>query len=327
MRVLILLLLLTACAGGPSDRCPLELAGILPVRLLGNVPVTVVGINGQPALFLLDTGSDVTLVRREAALRLGVPFNRKLGLRLRGAGGQAVANIAVLPVLQLGDAVVTDVRAVVGGEALPPAFDGLLGINVLAGFELDLDAPAGRLTVYRARACAGAPPPWTGPFTRLDTQQQPSGHLIAPATLNGRPVHAVLDTGASTTTVGPATAAEAGITPENLLRGPSSLTRTVSAGGIMVRPRRFRELRIGNDVIAEPVLNIAELPPETEDMIIGSDYLATRRVWIALGTGSVFVGPPPAAAPANEPADGVLPSSAAPEGILPYDTAGQPRPR
>ena len=286
----LLILLLPGCTGPGTASCALEPLGTVPIRLIGNVPVTVVGINDQPALLILDTGSDVTLLSRAAAARLGVMSERNPSLLLSGAGGRLQAARAVLPTLQLAGAVATGVGAVVGRKLQAP-IDGVLGINVLAGLELDLDAPAGRLTVYRARApaCAGAAPAWTGPYTRLDTGQQPSGHLITPAVLNGRPVRALLDTGASRTTVGLAAAAAAGITDADLRQSKASVSQSLDATGIVVRPQPFRELRIAGAVFPNPVLDVANLPPEAEDMIIGSDYLTSRRVWIALATGTVFV--------------------------------------
>ena len=292
MKVLALLLLLAACASGgggaTSGVCALEPVAVLPVRLIGNVPVTVAVINGRPSALILDIGSDVTLLSQGAARRLQVRWDDRLGVRLNGAGGQARASRTVLPELQLGAAIVPNVRAVVG-KGLRPPIDGVLGINVLLGFELDLDVPHGLVMLYRARPCAGIEPNWTGPFTRLPTQQQRSGHLFVPALLNGQPVIGLLDTGASRTTIGLQAAADAGMTAGDLLRGPSSVTQSLDAGGIVVRPRQFRELRVGTDIIKGPVLNVADLPPQAGDLIIGDDYLATRRVWIALATGSMFI--------------------------------------
>ena len=286
---LLLILLLSACAGGAGQGCALEPAGVLPVRLIGNVPVTVVGINDRPAALILDIGSDITLLSRAAAMRLGVRYDDRLAIRLNGAGGQARASPAVLPEVQFGTAVLADVRAVVG-RGLRPPIDGVLGINVLAGFELDLDAPRGEVALYRARppACAGAPPPWTVPYARLPIEQERTGHLFLPAELNGQPLRALLDTGASRSTVGLPAAAAAGITEAELLRGPSSVTQSLDAAGIVTRPRRFRSLQIGAEGIENPVLNVADLPPQAGDMIIGSDYLSSRRIWIALASGTVF---------------------------------------
>lgn len=287
---LLLVLLLSACVGVGVERCALEPVGMLPVRSINNVPVTVVGINERPSALILDIGSDITLLSRVAARRLGVAFDDRRSIQVSGAGGRASTSPAPLRSLQFGDAVVPNVQAVVG-RGLRPPFDGVLGLDVLAAFDLDLDARNGEVWLYRARppACAGAPPPWIGPYARLDTEQGGSGYLFVPAVLNGQPLRALLDTGASNTTVGLLAAAAAGITKADLLRGPASVTQSLDAAGIVVRPRRFRELRVGGDVIADPVLNVADLPPLAGDMIIGGDYLAARRVWIAVASGTVFV--------------------------------------
>lgn len=290
---LLLSLLLSACAGDTAPVCALEPAGVLPVRLIDNVPVTVIGINDRPAFLILDIGSDLTLLSRAAALRLGVRFDKRLAIGLDGAGGQASATPAVLPEIIFGTAVLPKVQAVVGRGMRPP-FDGVLGNNVLAGFELDLDAPKGRVALYRARppACAGTPPPWTVPFIRLPTEQDRNGNLFVRAALNGRPIRALLDTGASRSTVGLPAAAAAGLSAADLLRGPSSVTESLDAAGIISRPRRFQRLQIANEAIDDPVLNVADLPPEAGDMIIGSDYLSSRRVWIALASGTMFAAIP-----------------------------------
>ena len=287
MRAFALLLLLTSCASDPVT-CRLEPLAVLPVAVEGNVPVTVALINGRPATLILDIGSDVTLLSRKAARRLGVAFDGRMGLSLAAAGGVTSASPAILHTLQLGTMGAPNVPVVIS-QGLPPPIDGVLGIDILAGFEVDLDGPNERATIYRARLCSGAAPNWTEPFTRLPTQQQRSGHLFVPAQLNGRTMMGLLDTGASRTTIGLKAAADAGLTKAELLHGPASRTVSLDADGIVVRPRRFRELRVGSDVIDRPILNVAALPEQAGDFIVGGDYLATRRVWIALATGSIFV--------------------------------------
>lgn len=290
MKVLPLLLLMCACAPGGPDVCALEPAGTLPVRLVRNVPVTVVGVNGNPAALLLDTGADTTLLSLAAARRLKVPVGSRRDAVLGTSGGEAKTNPVVLDTVQFGTAVLPGVDALVGRGLLPP-IDGFLGLNVLAGFELDLDVPAGTLTLYRARppACAGTPPPWTVPFTALLTERDAAGYLFVTAAINGTSVRALLDTGASRTTASRAAALRAGLPPADLLAGPASTTEDPGSPGITVRPRQFRELRVGTDTLDSPVLNVADLPDDAGEAIIGADYLGTRRVWIAPASGSVFI--------------------------------------
>ena len=38
--------------------------------------------------------------------------------------------------------------------------DGLLGADILTAFDMDIDVPAGKLTLYRSRCASNARPPW-----------------------------------------------------------------------------------------------------------------------------------------------------------------------
>ena len=70
---------------------------------------------------------------------------------------------------------------------------------------------------------------------------------------------------------------------------PASRMQTMDSFGLLVHRHRFHTLQVGGDTIENPVLNIADLPGEAGDLVIGADYLGTPRVWFALATGSVFV--------------------------------------
>ena len=211
---------------------------------------------------------------------------------LQGAGGTAQAFPVRLGQVALGSAVANDVMALVGQMPLPP-LDGVLGLNVLIGYELDLDVPNRRATLYRARPCPAAAPSWTEPYTSLPVQQQArSGHLFVNGELDGQPLRGMLDTGASLTTVSLAAARDTGLTPQALHALPGGRILTMNATGMQVRSNRFRSLRIGADELTAPTLLIADLPPSTGDMLVGGDFLATRRVWFAFLTGRVFGAQP-----------------------------------
>ncbi len=291
MKRLLLLLLLAGCAADPAGSCALDRVAELPVRLVGNVPLVAANINGRPGILMLDTGADTTLLGPVAADRFGL---RPAGpaMLLQGAGGPARAYPVQLDWLALGNAVSTNVRALVGPVSLPP-LDGVLGINVLINYELDLDLPNGRATLYRARPCPAVQPPWTEPYTSLPIRQQPrSGHLFVSGELDGQPLSGILDTGASVTTVSVAAARDTGVTAQALQASPGGRVLAMNTGGVEVRSRTFRSLRIGADVLAAPTLLVANLPPSTGDMLVGGDFLATRRVWFSFLTGRVFVAQP-----------------------------------
>ena len=286
--ILLLALLLPACAAGAGGSCALQRVAELPLRVEGNVPLVTADINGRPATLVLDTGSDVTVLNRRAAERLGVSWTERAPVAIGGPGGSASAFAATLPSLSLRGAATPDVHVLIAPAPAPP-LDGVLGINVLIGYELDLDVPQRRAVLYRARPCPAALPPWTGPFTRLPVQQQRSGHLFVSGELDGQPVFGMLDTGASYTTVGLAPARDTGVTAAALMTSPARRAQAINESGLVVRQRQFRSLKIGNDVLDRPMLHVADLPPYAGELIIGGDYLATRRVWLALAIGQMFV--------------------------------------
>lgn len=282
-------MLLAVCAAGPDKSCALQQVADLPLQPLGTLSLVTADINGHPASLILDTGSDSTVLSSTAAERLGVAWDERAPVEGVGAGGTFRAFPATIPNLALGNALMSDVRVSVVEQGLPLVADGVLGIDVLAGYELDLDMPHRRLVLYRARTCPAALPPWTAPSTRLVVQRQQFGHLFTPGELNGRPVLALLDTGASHTTVGLAAAHEAGMTAAALRADPAIRASSAGKGRVAVRKQRFQTLKIGDDVLEQPVLWVADLPPFAGDLVIGGDYLATRRVWFSFATSQVFI--------------------------------------
>jgi predicted aspartyl protease len=292
MRAILLLLLLSACAG-QSGECQLEALATLPVRLEGRVPVVTAEINGRPATLVIDTGSDATLLNEQAAQRLGVVGGGAVR-DVRGAGGAASVRQGRIDSLALGPIRLQALRALLT-QAPGPPYDGILGLDVLNAYELDLDVPQGRATLYRARPCATAAPGWTGPTVRLPTQMQAnSGHLFVPVTIDGEPLRGMLDSGASVSALSIQAAEDLRINQQRLQRLPGGRGNAINAGGVQVRMRQFRSMQVGTDTLERPVLSIINLPPFAGDLLVGSDYLSTRRVWFSFLLGHVFVqGAPP----------------------------------
>ena len=56
---------------------------------------------------------------------------------------------------------------------------------------------------------------------------------------------------------------------------------------------RFAELRVGPDVMRDPALWVASVRVvPIVDMLLGADWLQTRRVWLSFATKQIFVAEP-----------------------------------
>ncbi len=285
---LLLLLSVSACAGGPEPGCSLEKIAELPVDFSHNVPLVTVQINGKPARMIIDTGSDGTVVTQRAAARLGVaagPDTRKLG----GAGGPATVAVARADSIAIGSGVEKNERVAIADMPNLGA-DGLIGIDVLVAYELDLDVPNRRATFYRARACADALPAFPGPIIRLPTQQQArSGHIFVSVSVDGEPLRGMLDSGASTSTLSLQSAEDTGLTQRRLAQLPRGRGLALNKEGLSFRENTFGEMQVGDDKLVHPKMSIADIPPFAGDLLVGEDYIGTRRIWFSFRLGRVFV--------------------------------------
>lgn len=283
-----LLLFVSACAGGSDGACRLEKLADLPIVIAFNVPIVAVEINGRPAAFVLDTGSNRSVLTRAAARRLGVTETNSRE-QVRGAGGVAALGGAVLKEVSLGPIRLGRLPVLTSNSPAPP-LDGLLGIDLLVDYEMELDVPHRRMALYRARSCPTAMPNWPVPSVRLAVQVQPgSGHLIVPLEVDGQPLRGLLDSGASLSTLSLQAAADTGLQRRAIAALPRLQGQSINPDGIVIQQTRFKRLQIGADVIDNPRLTIADLPPFAGDMLIGEDYLGTRRVWFSFRLGQVFV--------------------------------------
>lgn len=312
-RILAGLALLTlAACGEVGGACGLRLAADVPVRVDTARPLVTLDINGRQGLFLLDSGATTTAMTRRAVARLGVEAVQGGAYSVGGVGGISNAGSAMLRGARLGNITLPDETvtmmpdtsiAGIGGR------DGVLGIKHLARYEWDLDLPRSRLRLYDGRPCAGETLPtdpgmvdirrsWTSRpgFDQVD----PRSHVAV--TLDGRQTVALLDTGAQASLVFRHSALTMGITAEELARDPTATSRGFGPVPITVARHRFATMQVGGRGFTDQVISVGEFGDSNTatfyevGMLLGMDYLAKHRVWIAHSRRVVLV-PGPATPP------------------------------
>ena len=254
------------------------------------VPVSIDG--SEPLVFVLDTGAGKTLVTPSLAERLGLARAPGESVTTLGMHGTTENVVVELRSLAVANARVADVQAVVldldhitHGEWRA---DGVLGMDFLGQFDVRLDFGASTVSLYPAALdrsrCAACPAGIEGvAFETIDP-----GFIVLPATVDGKPVNAVLDTGAGHSGLNSAAAAALGVTLPPIPAGaPASHGLGLQTGPVRVGDSTLTE-RATLHVMDHPVmeaLGLADRPA----MLMGNDQLAGRTVTICYRLGRLFL--------------------------------------
>ncbi len=272
-----------ALATHPAQAQPCTRIADLPLTLVDGYPLVPATLAGRPVSLLLDTGAQGMLITPETAAALALPLAGMT--RIYGTGGSTQARVVRLPGLRLGAAPMPDLLAPVAPLPIQlrsdPPLAGLLGAALLARFDLDIDIPAGRLTLHAPGTCA--PPPGT----TLPLEVTRAGEPFLPVRINGQPLLALLDTGTRATLLTQATARRLN------LDAPASANTASGVDGERLPLGHVRvRFALGDEPPADTPVSIAPLQLERGDMLLGLDAIRTRRVWLAYGSGQVTFARP-----------------------------------
>ncbi len=294
MRLLAGLLLLLFSLAQAQAACEVRPRARIPLTIIGGAILVEVMVNDRPARMILDTGAQRSVVSKDAVRKLDLALDEWVATTMRGVGGVERNRNALPRSLTLGGVPLErrtrtrDTSLTVG--TLPGGgFDGLLGRDFLSLFDLDLDMRGATVTLYDVSGCTTGFLPWTKPYTALPVGNPTETALIVGVVLDGVPLRALLDTGAGSTVLTAPGMARMGLTPERLAASPNATASGLGPRTVVGWHHRFKTFAIGDDVTANPTLWVApvRLAPIV-DMLLGADWLATRRVWISYATRQVF---------------------------------------
>src|SRR5208337_4662908 len=278
----LLVMVLAGCAEtglfDPATMCDYQMRATVPLDSTHGRPLVDAEVNGDPVRLIVDTGAETTLLTSAAAERLGVP-----------ATGTTVHSLAIGELVLRNLPVVVDSDSENSGPSLGKVADGILGLDVLSHFDVDLDMPNGRITFYRARMCEGGRPDWTLAYATLDAEVSARLHLIVPVGLDNQTLSATVDSGSDSTVLADRDMARFGLTAAVLRRDPIIRVRGIAPTLSPIRVHRFTALTIGDLLFLRPEIPVSPLPDFVGDMLLGSDVLREHRAWLSWGSGRVYV--------------------------------------
>ncbi|MBV8093488.1 MAG: aspartyl protease family protein [Acetobacteraceae bacterium] len=294
-------LLLFASIAHGHGACRIERKTEVPVRIVQNYALVELAVNGRTATFLLDTGAERTVFANTAIEELGLARDEWVSSSIRGMGGviERTANVvlrsfdigglplrrrSVNPVLSF--AVAPLPWHEIGGRTI----SGVLGADYLSVFDLDLDLPGGKLTLYDTIGCMREQIPWEPANSPVLLEHPKPYVILAPVQILGRTLHAQLDTGASFSFVSWKGAAQLSITPTMLAQTPELSARGIGRQGVAMRSRSFELLRLG-PVEYHDVRMLFGSPAGgfPFEMLLGMDLLRSQHIFISYATNRLLI--------------------------------------
>ena len=288
--VLLVLLALGACADLSGGGCSTRPEARLPLEMRRNIAVVSAIVDDHPATMILDTGAERTVLLASFVDRIRLKRDFRHATMIRGIGDPMATAVARPAEIRLGDVTIRRPAVIVGsfsvGDLPGGATDGLLGADILGRFDADIDIPDGTLTLYPA--CPNGRPPWREPYVALPGRLL-RGRFIIPLQLDGATVPIAVDTGAEFSVVSARAAQAAGVSAATLAKDPPARLAVAGPVPLVARVHRFEQLRLaGHPYDADPILPVIAFPGAL-DGLLGMNYLRHHRIWLAYGSGRVFV--------------------------------------
>ncbi len=288
--------------------CRLEPAFDLPVTLLHGEPTVEASIGARPVRFLLDSGDGFSRMTEEARRAYGLrersSYRRDsyLGWQANGwippAGNVAAPDLIFAQGLGLDGRTLKHAVFLVGRA--PAGTVGALGQSLLQNFDVEYDLPHGRVRLFRTQGCkdwslaywshAGAPDAHYS-LLPLEWSWPNFPYTRSRIDVGGVSLHVLLDSAMNASFVTLPAAASLGLKP-----GHGGLIRTERRacyrGVCSVSAFRFvaPSMDVGDaETVRGARLYAADIRLVQDDMVLGLDFLAAHRVFVANSQHRMYV--------------------------------------
>ena len=273
-----------------------------------------VSLNGTQKLMLLDTGGFMSEVTPQAVAELNLQHESVdfESVNVAGEESHLAANVSSFAIGQL---TTKSVQFIIAPEhdmfAGDARFAGILAPNVLRFYDVDIDFGAQKLNLISPDHCEGKVVYWPAAAVAVvPIRVLKWGHISLPVQLDGKTVNAILDTGASMTTL-TQTAAESDFGLKMGSKDAPYAQELQDKPGAAIYHHRFASLDFGG--IAVGNLDVALLPDyrdklaqapslgsrlgnpkdaaEYEDMLLGMNVLRHLHIYIAYKEQKLYITP------------------------------------
>jgi len=262
-----------------------------------NALLVSVSVNNAPAIFMIDTGAFWSIIKPR--LTIGLPSYRA-GYQLVAASGGKLDHYTIIPSLQLERFLLKNKEFFVGAESTQDddQLAGMLGSDLLSHFDIEIDPSRSKVTLFGQRHCRGQVVYWP----QTDAVRIPfkfnKNWINIPVLLDGKPLRAIIDTGATDSLL------DADFAEQELNLIPNEdeeLSSSITADGknIQIYRHQFETLQIGALKFSNPVIAIENrkgksqkpkrLTSNSWGLLIGMRQLKMLHLYIAYSEEALYV--------------------------------------
>ena len=274
------------------------LAADIPIKLSSRgFPLVEVALNGQgPFTMVLDTAAGITTVSTPLLERLDLLNIGRMPQPVQLAGGPQTVDLYTLGFVTLaGEKAPAPITVVLDAPLnYIHRAQGILGMNVLSRFALDIDQPNARMIVH----ALGVIPDQGADWSVLKIEPRWDSFLVVDLTIAGQPARAVIDTGANETILNAKLRDALGIVEG----GPGVTPGTIALASTPSLKVRIGPIKAGETTWPDLGVQAADLPlfkalglDDTPALVLGNDALKQVRLFIDYAGDRVFITKPPAA--------------------------------
>jgi predicted aspartyl protease len=278
----------------PKPACKYVRLAELPLHYTGSaLQVTTEGIiNGKPAIMLVDTGASSMSLSRTLTERLDLNLSMT-GRYAEGIGGYSRIYSARVDEFAIGPSKAGRGRLqVIGDTGSAPEYDAIAGAPFLLQTDLEVSLAEKKLRFFRGKDCSKAfLGYWPGeifeiPFERHN-DRSPNPHFTIE--VNGAKLDAIIDSGATTTSIMAGAAKRAGLK----IDAPGSKRLGYAVGIGSDRIERWSTIvdtmRVGGELIKNAEISVLDTDTPIADVMLGDDYLRAHRVLFAMSQEKLYI--------------------------------------
>jgi predicted aspartyl protease len=296
-----------ALGAAHGEGCKLDRQGALPITMSGSQPVLTAQVNGQPARFVVDSGTFYSSLSAGMAstLKLKVSGSRPGVFHLGNVHLERDRRITTVSLMEFAGVQAKRFDFLVSEDAVTDA--GLLGNDLLSGFDVEYDLAHSIIVLIKTTGCQHA----NLAYWR-DKQQSSSvmdfpyasardvtGSLVNDAEasplieallfVNGVKLRAVLDSGVFQSVFSMKGAARVGVKPDSPGVTQAGPIAGVGIGRDKSYVGTFASVRLGDsEELTDVRMRVADLDLGDADLLLGADFFLSHHILVSRAVHKIY---------------------------------------